>query len=135
MNEKIMWAPSQGKYAAFWHVVCGETSRCRNALRLRHDLVCETPPPPAELCGRCIQWSGYKEQGKISKRDPRTDPQEGDVLRSRLTGYERVVIAVEGRNITYLRFAKGDEESFCCVIATWRDWCRTNKSEVVLLED
>lgn len=135
MNKKIMWAPAKGKYAAFWHVVCGETSRCRNALRLRHDLVCETPPPYADLCGRCIPWSGYKEQDAMPERNPRTDPQEGDVLRSRLTGYERVVYEIEGRNIFYIRHADGEETSHRCTIATWRDWCQTNKSEVVVLEE
>lgn len=60
-------------------------------------------------------------------RDPRIDPQTGDIVISS-TGIRRYVTYRNGGNVSYAGRVK--LKCICC-ISTWREWCRKNNAEVV----
>ena len=69
-------------------------------------------------------------------RDPRIDPQPGDILRSCYVGQngidDRRVISVSPCNVKYeTKTATGKTVERCCLPHTWVKWCRGHRASVV----
>lgn len=64
-------------------------------------------------------------------RDPRIDPQPGDIVQA-TSGKGRHVIGVARGDIRYRQIDCKNQAERMCWLSTWREWCRKNKAEVVI---
>jgi hypothetical protein len=66
-------------------------------------------------------------------RDPRTDPQAGDILRSTISKHtrERRVIARIGHIVEYALYrGDGPGSRHLCRVSTWTGWCRIYEAKI-----
>lgn len=69
----------------------------------------------------------------MTQRDPKIDPQNGDIVRATQfkNERERHVAGRRGNHVDYLAVTAKKTVQKNCWITTWQDWCRINKVDVI----
>jgi hypothetical protein len=68
--------------------------------------------------------------GEAMNRDPRTDPQPGDVLRDPIDSFPRTVIQRDGDR---LRMQIGRDSRSWCSLETWIRWAGHDRVLVIVI--
>jgi hypothetical protein len=66
------------------------------------------------------------------ERDPKTDPQTGDILRATIytNGRERHVTGRLGSRVLYEAVSPTNRRVRQCTLRMWREWCERCKVEI-----